>query len=137
MLYAQHRITKINKNAPEYIAHLMSDEHQELLASIARKHMIDIRHTLHQSKFAVERAFDGLDKAKKDVILAYANTDTADLLDPYSRGYKLREYTPEGQEKIAKAIRGLREIVNEFPVSITIADFKKIDKEVSYAKSTN
>ena len=54
MLYAQHRINEINKNAPEYIAHLMSDEHQELLASIARKHMIDIRHTLHQSKFAVE-----------------------------------------------------------------------------------
>ena len=123
MLYAQHRINEINKNAPEYIAHLMSDEHQELLASIARKHMIDIRHTLHQSKFAV--------------ILAYANTDTADLLDPYSRGYKLREYTPEGQEKIAKAIRGLREIVNEFPANITIADFKKIDKGVSYAKSTN
>ena len=69
--------------------------------------------------------------------MAYANTDTADLLDPYSRGYKLREYTPDGQEKIAKAIRGLREIVNEFPANITIADFKKIDKGVSYAKSTN
>ena len=91
MLYAQHRINEINKDAPEYIAHLMSDEHQELLASIARKHMIDIRHTLHQSKFAVERAFDGLAKEKKAVILAYANTDTADLLDPNPTTRKNRQ----------------------------------------------
>ena len=53
MLYAQHRINEINKTAPEYIAHLMSDEHQELLASIARKHMIEIRNILHQSKYEV------------------------------------------------------------------------------------
>ena len=74
---------------------------------------------------------------KKEPSFWHMPTDTADLLDPYSRGHKLREYTPEGQEKIAKAIRGLREIVSEFPANMTIADFKKIDKGVSYAKSTN
>lgn len=137
MLYAQHRINEINKNAPEYIAHLMSDEHQELLASIARKHMIEIRHILHQSKYEVERVFDNMVKEKKDVILAYANVQTEDLLDPYSRGRKLSDYTQEGQDKIALAVKMIREIAREFPPVITAADFKRIDKEVNHAKPIN
>ncbi|WP_109079270.1 hypothetical protein [Aggregatibacter kilianii] len=136
MLYANHRITKINKNAPEYIAHLMSEEYQELLAAIARKHCAEIWHKLNQSKNEVERVFNKMAKEKKDVILAYADIRTSDLLDPYSKGRKLGDYTPEGQDKIAEAVKKIREIANEFPPVLTKANFKQIDKEVNYAKST-
>ena len=91
-------------------------------------------HAIRQSENPVERAFDGLDKDKKAIIIRNAKLEIADLIYPYSRGYKLRDYTPEGQRKIGAAVREMREISQSFPWSITDKDFNKIDKKVNYAK---
>lgn len=90
----------------------------------------EIRHSLHQSKYAHERAFNKLHKFKdrvqdkntfKDILIALADVE-----------YKPRfaDYRDEEREKIGVALRLIRKLSAHFPRDLTIKEFIKIDKEV-------
>lgn len=83
---------------------------------------------LNKSRYAVERAFNGLPLKEKQIIIVLANILPAeDLREPHLTGYQLSHYSPKGQGKIAYAVRLIRNIANAFPQTMSTSDFYKTD----------
>ncbi|MBN6067852.1 hypothetical protein HYE54_03505 [Aggregatibacter actinomycetemcomitans] len=113
-----------------------TEEEWEYFRDASKRWVRVCRHIVGQSEFPVERAFDSLNKDEWELVIKTARIEREHLINPYSRGKKLREYTEEGQRKLADAVRLIRKVSETFPPKITDEEFNKIDKEVNYAKST-
>ncbi|WP_424408051.1 hypothetical protein [Pasteurella sp. PK-2025] len=91
------------------------------------------RKELHVSKYPVERFFDRMPLDERKIIFALAKVELTDRVNPNCPPLYLRDFTEDGQTKIAKAYRKIREMATRLPPSIRESDFKLIDKGVNYA----
>ncbi|OOS01070.1 hypothetical protein B0186_04855 [Canicola haemoglobinophilus] len=89
-------------------------------------------HVLDKSGNPVERAFDSLEREYKEIVLALADVESSDLVNPVSNQQsKLKHYTQIGRRKIAIAMFKIRMISKAFPAQMTIKDFINIDETMS------
>lgn len=89
-------------------------------------------HALDKSDNPVERAFDGLEKEYKEIVLAIADVESSDLVNPVRyQGLKLCHYNEMGRRKIGKAMFVISVIRKAFPAQMTIKDFINIDEKIS------